>query len=137
MTFIKRFPLDTPYEDIRREARFQRKAASLGVSPNVIRCNQNSIVMENLHEKCIADKYGDSIEDVPLWIRETILDILYSLYSNGIEYIDVTPYNFVEKDGVVWILDFGHAREVGDEIEPYLDEVFASWNLSKWNPEFR
>jgi serine/threonine-protein kinase RIO1 len=81
--------------------------------------------------------YGDTIGDIPEWIQEAILDILYALYTVAkIEYIDVTPYNFIERDGVVWIIDFGHAKDVADEMDPYLDEVFASWNLSKWNPEF-
>lgn len=93
--------------------------------------------MEHLGAPCLADMYGDKIEDIPEWIREEILDILYMLYSTAkIEYIDVTPYNFVERDGVVWIIDFGHARKIGDEIDPYLDEIFTTWNLSKWNSEF-
>jgi RIO-like serine/threonine protein kinase len=94
--------------------------------------------MEDLATPSIADVYGDSIDHLPEWIREEILGILYSLYTIGnIEYIDVTPYNFIEKDGVVWIIDFGHARECQEEINPYLDELFANWSLTKWNPEFQ
>jgi tRNA A-37 threonylcarbamoyl transferase component Bud32 len=136
MSFIKRFP-NTPYEEIRREARLQRRAAALGISPNVKRCTTFTIVMENLNTPCLAEMYGDRIDDIPEWIREEILDILYALYTVAkIEYIDVTPYNFIERDGVVWIIDFGHAHDVSGEMDPYLDEVFATWNLSKWNPEF-
>lgn len=136
-SFVKRFE-GVPYEEIRREARLQRRAAALGVAPKVIRCTQNTIVMENLNERCLADVYGDSIDDIPEWIKEDILDILYALYMNAqIEYVDVTPYNFVEKDGVVWILDFGHASDVDyDNINPYLEELFSTWNLQKWNPDF-
>jgi tRNA A-37 threonylcarbamoyl transferase component Bud32 len=53
----------------------------------------------------------------------------------GIEYLDVTPYNFIEKDGTVYIIDFGHARNVSDYLDDYLDDIFANWKL-KWNPEF-
>lgn len=136
-SFVKRFK-DTPYEEIRREARLQRLAATIGVAPKVIRCTHNTIVMENLNERCLADVYGDDIDDIPEWIKDDILDILYLLYTNAeIEYVDVTPYNFVEKDGVVWIVDFGHARYVDyDNIDPYLEEVFTGWNLQKWNPDF-
>jgi RIO-like serine/threonine protein kinase len=135
-SFIKRFHPSTPYERIRMEARFQRVSASLGLSPIVIRCNRNAIVMEHLQTPCLADVYGDDIDELPEWIQESILDILYTLYCHGIEYVDVTPYNFIEKDGVVWVLDFGHARQVGDEIESYLNELFVNWKLTKWNPDF-
>lgn len=135
-SFIKRFS-NTPYEDIRREARLQRRAAAIGISPKVIRCNHTSIVMENVGEMSIADKYGEKIEDIPEWLKEDILDLLYTLYTVlAIEYVDVTPYNFIEKDGVVWIIDFGHAKNATYDLDPYLDEAFAEWNLTKWNPEF-
>lgn len=136
MSFIKRFP-NTPYAEIQREARLQRRAAALGLSPKVIRCTETTIVMENLKTPCLADVYGDTIDDIPEWIQDAILDILYALYTVAkIEYIDVTPYNFIERDGVVWIIDFGHAKDVTSEMDPYLDELFASWKLSKWNPDF-
>jgi tRNA A-37 threonylcarbamoyl transferase component Bud32 len=136
MSFIKRFP-STPYAEIQREARLQRRAATLGLSPKVIRCTETTIVMENLKTPCLADMYGDTIDDIPEWIQDAILDILYALYTVAkIEYIDVTPYNFIERDGIVWIIDFGHAKEATSEMHPYLDELFASWKLSKWNPDF-
>lgn len=136
-SFVKRFP-NTPYEEIRREARLQRRAAAMGLSPKIVRCTESTIVMEDLQTPCLAEMYGDSIDDIPEWIKEDILDILYCLRTVAkIEYIDVTPYNFIEKDGVVWIIDFGHAREAGSEIDPYLDELFANWSLSKWNPDFQ
>ena len=137
MSFIKRFCPSTPYEEIRREARLQRVAAGMGLAPRVTRCTKTAIVMEHLNAPCLAEVYGDDPEDVPQWIRDDILDILYTLYTIGeIEYIDVTPYNFVERDGVVWIIDFGHARRRTPNIDPYLDEVFATWEITKWNPDF-
>lgn len=133
--YIKRFK-NNSHETIRQEARFQRKASELGVSPRVIRCNQNSIVMENLNEPCIADKYGKDIDDIPEWIKKEIVNILFLLYSANIEYIDVTPYNFIEKDDRVWIIDFGHARVPDGEINWYLDDVFNKGYLEKWNEDF-
>ena len=137
MSFIKRFPTNVPYQEIRREARLQRLAAGIGLAPRIIRCNATSIVMENLQTPCLGDVYGDDPEDVPEWIREEILDILYTLYTMlDIEYIDVTPYNFIERDGIVWIIDFGHAHMVTNEVDPYLDTLFATWEITKWNPDF-
>lgn len=136
-SFVKRFK-DTPYEEIRREARLQRRAAAIGLSPRVIRCTHNSIVMENLNANCLADVYGENLEDIPDWIKSDIVDILYMLYMHvGIEYVDVTPYNFVEKDGFVWVVDFGHAREADYEnLDGFLDDTFSAWDLQKWNHDF-
>jgi RIO-like serine/threonine protein kinase len=134
--FIKRFPTNTPYEQIRKEARLQRHAFALGFAPKVIRCTSRTIVMENLNARCLADTYGDKIEDIPEWVKEDILDILYTLYSiGGIEYLDITPYNFIEVDGIVWIIDFGHARNTSENMDPFLEEIMNSWQL-KWNPDF-
>lgn len=136
-SFVKRFK-DTPYEDIRREARLQRRAAAIGISPSVIRCTHNSIVMENLQANCLADAYGESLDDIPDWIKADIVDILYMLYMHvGIEYVDVTPYNFVEKDGIVWVVDFGDAREADyDNPDDFLYDILGNWELQKWNCDF-
>ena len=99
MSFIKRFDSNTPYQEIRREARLQRISSDLGLSPRVVRCCATSIVMENMNSPSLAQVYGDDPADIPEWIREEILDILYALYTIAdIEYIDVTPYNFIERD---------------------------------------
>jgi RIO-like serine/threonine protein kinase len=94
--------------------------------------------MENLDANCLADVYGENLEDIPEWIKADIVDILYMLYMHvGIEYVDVTPYNFVEKDGIVWVVDFGHAREADyDKPDDFLDDTFASWELQKWNCDY-
>ena len=134
-SFIKRFK-NTSREEIQREGKLQRKAAAIGISPKVIRVNKQSIVMENLDEPCIADKYGANINDIPEWIKEEIVNILHTLYTMGIEYIDVTPYNFIEKDGIIYVIDFGHAHNVNDKIHYYLDEIFNTWYLEKWNEDF-
>ena len=137
MTFVKHFPPATSRAEIRREAEFQSQAAEIGLSPPVLRYTPTTIVMEHMNALCIADQYGDSIDAIPDWIREEIVAILYTVYVTlGIEYIDITPYNFIEKDGKVWVIDFGHAAKVTEEVHPFLEEVFDTWTLSKWNPDF-
>jgi tRNA A-37 threonylcarbamoyl transferase component Bud32 len=120
------------------EITLQRRAAKLGFAPDIIDTDcKTYITMDLIDDLSIADKYGDSIRKVPLDIREQILDILWILYSDAeIEYVDVTGYNFIEKDGKVWIIDFGHARKAGDEMDPFLVKIFNSWKLS-WNPKFK
>ena len=135
--FIKRFNGVSP-EEVKRESQLQKRAATAGFSPVVFRTNAKTICMHNLDEMCIADKYGEQIRMIPLWVRDQIVEILWSLYSDyGIQYIDVTPYNFIEKDGRVWIIDFGHAREIIEPLDPYLARIFDTWKLSRWNPRFK
>ena len=135
--YVKKF-IQVPMEQIKNEAQLQKRAAELGLSPVVHRFNKNSITMEHLGEMCIADKYGEQIRMIPKWIREQIIEILWTLYSElDIQYVDVTPYNFVEKDGHVWIIDFGHAKINPDSLDPYLEKLFNTWKLSRWNPRFK
>lgn len=135
--YTKKFKRTSP-NDIAREAELQHASHILGMSPKVIRYTKNSIVMEKINEMCIADKYGENIDDIPSAIKIKIFDILRRLYESlDIEYIDVTPYNFIEMDGRVWIIDFGHARYRGSEADCYLEEIFEEGSLTKWNPEFK
>ena len=140
MAYIKRFP-NTSAEDVLREATLQRLAAEYGLAPCVLETDEESfITMEDIGEMNLADLYGEKIEDIPVSIKRDIWNILWALYSCcGIEYTDVTPYNFIEKDGRVWILDFGHARKIirGD-IDPWLLDILCdeSTMLSEWNAEF-
>jgi len=139
MTYIKRFG-ETAAREVRREANMLKASAELGLSPAVIDTdNRTYIEMVDLEEMCIADKYGEDIENVPEEIQEDIYSILMTLYRvAGIEYCDVTPYNFIEKDGVVYVIDFGHARYVNEYelTDEYLIDVLCSGVL-RWNPEFR
>ena len=135
--FVKKFTNVEPAE-VKREAKLQKRAANIGLSPVVHRVTRNTITMENLQEMCIADKYGEQIRMIPKWIRDEIVEILWTLYADyGIQYIDVTPYNFIEKDGRVWIIDFGHAKENVELLDPYLCRIFDTWKLTRWNPRFK
>jgi tRNA A-37 threonylcarbamoyl transferase component Bud32 len=139
MTYIKRFG-ETAAKEVEREADMLKTSADLGLSPAVIDTdNRTYIEMEDLEEMCIADKYGEDIDDVPEEVQEDIYSILLTLYKvAGIEYRDVTPYNFIEKDGVTYVIDFGHARYVDEDelTDEYLIDVLCSGALM-WNPEFR
>jgi RIO-like serine/threonine protein kinase len=135
--FTKRFE-NTPLDEIRREASLQRKAAALGLAPAVRRCTSNSIVMVDLQAMCLGDKYGRNISDTPHWIQERILEILLTLRDTcKIEYTDITPFNFVEDDGVVWVIDFGDAKAIKADTprDDFLYDVLDYWVL-KWNPEY-
>jgi tRNA A-37 threonylcarbamoyl transferase component Bud32 len=130
---------NVPEERVAREVSFQREAAELGFAPKVIATdNKTFIKMQHLNEMCLADMYGDDVDDIPISVQEQIIDIVWLLYDLCyIEYLDVTPYNFIEKDGLVMIIDFGDARKRDDSNpNPFLQELFDTWKL-KWNPDFR
>ena len=140
MSYTKRFP-NTSAEDVLREVTLQRAAAEYGLAPDVLETdNASFITMEHMGSMNLAEMYGDTMEDIPETIKRDIWNILWALYSCcDIEYTDVTPYNFVEKDGRVWILDFGHARKInGGEIDDWLLSVLndESTTLSEWNADF-
>jgi RIO-like serine/threonine protein kinase len=140
MTYTKRFH-SLNCANIAREVELQRLASGYGLSPNVIDTdNMTYIAMEDLKAMNIADVYGDKIEDMPELIRREIWNILWFLYSCcNIEYVDVTPYNFVEKDGKIWIVDFGHAKKIKrGHIDPWLHGVLSDDRqmIYEWNAEF-
>jgi tRNA A-37 threonylcarbamoyl transferase component Bud32 len=92
--------------------------------------------MENIGDMAIAYKYGYDVEELPNDIRKQVYDLVYTLYQHGIQYTDITPYNFIEKDGKVWIIDFGHASNRKRLCE-YLKVLFNEGYLHGWNSEFR
>lgn len=140
MAYTKRFT-NTSAEDVLREVTLQRTASEYGLAPDVLDTdNATFITMENMGEMNLAEKYGDTMEDIPETIKRDIWNILWALYSCcNMEYTDVTPYNFMEKDGRVWVVDFGHARKInGGEIDEWLLSVLndETQMLSEWNADF-
>lgn len=118
------------------EIQLQRVAATHGFTPKVL--SQNGLVfeMENLNAPCLADVYGEAFHELPQWIQDEVRRIVAVLYEReGIEYVDITPYNFIEKNGKLWIIDFGHAYYT--EPMNYFLKEFLLGNESTWNPDFK
>ena len=122
---------------IRNEVELQKRAFRKGLAPKIINTDYKTFIkMEKIPEMCIADKYGEDIKKMPKDILKQIYKILYILYHEcHIQYVDVTPYNFIECDGKVWVIDFGDAIPVKKEW--YLEEVFDNEEVLEWNPDFR
>ena len=97
------------------------------------------IIMEDIGNDCIANTISDDPDDIPenIWkqIRE-IIKILF--YDEAIEYVDVTPYNFIEKNNKVYIIDFGDAywgNEDGIIISWFLEDFLLN-DHNYFNPDF-
>lgn len=129
---------DRSEEQIKKEVEFQTRASKLDLCPKIIDTDYKTFIdMEDLEEMCIAYMYGEDFKEMPKSILDEIYKILARLYLEcDIEYIDVTPYNFIEKGDKVWIIDFGDAREAPKK-DWYLNEVFKNKSVIQWNPDFR
>jgi tRNA A-37 threonylcarbamoyl transferase component Bud32 len=134
--YRKEFSATRP-RDIVREARLQRDSAKLGLSPAIIRTdNRTFIEMDLIPELTLFDRYGYDVEELPNEIRKQVYDIVDTLYRHGIQYVDITPHNFIEENGKVWIIDFGHASN-RKRLCKYLIKLFNQGYLFAWNADFR
>ena len=122
------------------EAELQRVASKYGFCPRILGTeiteHGTRIIMEDVEELSLADVYGTNPKDIPEWIWTEIremLDVLF--YEEGIEYVDITPYNFIEKDDRIYMIDFGDAKYTAGEPDWFLLEFLDGEN--SWNPDYK
>jgi len=123
---------------IDNEVELQKISILYGYSPQIIAVTDDEIYMEDLEAPCLADSYGEEASDIPEWIWDSIRSMLGSLYMyEDIEYVDITPYNFIEKDDKIYLIDFGHARykSKNHEMNWFLKDFLDGENA--WNPDFK
>lgn len=97
------------------------------------------IIMEKIEGKTLYEKYSDQACDIPESIWKSIHNIINILYyQEGIEYIDISPYNFIVKDEKVYIIDFGHAYWTGKDknIQNWFLKKFILEEINEFNPDF-
>ncbi len=136
--------------NILNEIKLQKIASTYGFTPKILDVvkteGEYHISMEHIEEECLANKYGEEPEDIPKQYWNQIKSILNVLFDReGIEYIDITPYNFIEKDNKLYLIDFGHAF-LTPKLNPkkliptnwflrdFLDRTKQVW---EFNPDFR
>lgn len=124
------------------EVYLQSIAARMGIAPKIYDVKKGSenwiITMDDLgHTNTLSYIYGEDAEKLPEWIWDEIRFIMNILLDSGIEYVDITPYNFMEVDGKIYVIDFGDARYVRREVPMnwFLKEFLDGHN--GWNPDFR
>jgi tRNA A-37 threonylcarbamoyl transferase component Bud32 len=130
---------------VRKSAELQRIAADLLLAPRIISTdNETYIDMELIDEMCIADKWGEDLDELDNVLAESIRygiwHILFTLHHIGMEYLDVTPYNFIEKDGRVWVIDFDDVKLLdkgAQTTNPYLKPIVEANKKVYWNPIFK
>ena len=137
--YTKHFQTESE-EDVVREARLQTIAHEFVATPRILECQPTFITMEHVDGMTVADMYGSDIRRVPHAVKREIYEIVHTLYKKaGIQYIDVTGYNFLidENTGGIWVIDFGHARQQLEPLDPYLERLFKMERLTRWNSVFK
>ena len=128
------------FETAELEIEIQQISARYGFSPKVLTIEHISdeetmIGMDDLDADTLFEIYGDSPENVPAWIWDSIRAMVSTLYEEeGIEYPDITPYNFIEKGDRIYMIDFGDAKYAEGEQNWFLAEFLEGSNM--WNPDF-
>ena len=95
--------------------------------------NEKILVMQKICNMSVADFYGEDIINVPHKILNDIQRQIKKLYEFGVCYPDITGYNFVEKDGKVFIVNF---RNACFNKEDAFVEKFIHTQMCNWNPEY-
>jgi tRNA A-37 threonylcarbamoyl transferase component Bud32 len=134
--FIKEVGLETS----ENEVELQTIASKYGFCPKIISTTNADkkcfIVMEDLEEDSLGDVYGEDPTKIPEWIWSKIREMITTLLEEeGIEYRDINPYNFIEKDNQVYMIDFGDAKYKNGEINWFLQEFIDGEN--SWNPDYK
>jgi len=93
-----------------------------------------TICMQKIRGISVADFYGEDASNVPVWVFDKIRFIIKTLYMNGIEYPDITGYNFMLCEGKIYIIDFGHACAKKLIKNNFIDNFINGYN--GWNVEF-
>jgi tRNA A-37 threonylcarbamoyl transferase component Bud32 len=136
-TFIKRIPIDQDYAN---EVDLQNVAAVYGFCPCIIDVEITDteciVTMEYLGDGILADIYGEDPSNVPVEVWDDIRRIVTILYEiEGIEYPDITPYNFIKVKDKIYIIDFGDAKYRDKETNWFLAEFMDGEN--SWNPDYK
>ena len=113
---MKKFKKTKSIDCIHREADFQKRASKHGITPVIHEVDEfgRSIVMDKLDEN-LPDhirKAGSLSPD----LQKQIINIIKKLDDIGIFHADPNPFNFMIKNGKVFIIDFGFAKDIDDQL---------------------
>jgi tRNA A-37 threonylcarbamoyl transferase component Bud32 len=96
-----------------------------------------TMTMRKIPQMSIADMYGDDKKDLPPKLWTSIREIIVKLNEIGINYPDITPYNFIEWGDKVWVIDFGDASIQAKKNKPDKFMIKFINGQNSWNEKFR
>jgi len=88
------------------------------------------MVMHKINALNLSDMFGENASDIDEYYFDEIRTIIQTLSDNGIEYPDITGYNFIEHANKIWIIDFEHAHIRDTFVNKFIQ------GRNKWNPRF-
>ena len=95
------------------------------------------LTLVKINNMNVSDMYGEKISQVPKSLVKEIQKIIKTLHDNNVEYPDITGYNFIEMDDMVWIIDFEHSSIIeNNKVKDSFVTKFIN-GLNKWNPNFK
>ena len=98
------------------------------------------MVMRKVGKNNLSHNYGELATDVPDELFDEVVKIVRTLVSHGIDYPDLTGYNFVEDTdtyGKIWIIDFEHASIALSKEITNIHIINICNGKKIWNPDFR
>jgi len=111
-------------------------------TPEIVEYDEKNkiMVMMKVGKNNLSHNYGENATDVPDELFDNVVKIVRTLVLHGINYPDLTGYNFVEDTetyGKIWIIDFEHATLMHPNVITNI-HIKNICNGSKvWNPDFR
>jgi tRNA A-37 threonylcarbamoyl transferase component Bud32 len=98
-----------------------------------------TMIMEKINNMNISDAYGEDAINVPKNIFKLMQEIIKKLYYSGIEYPDITGYNFILYKKKMYLIDFEHCNfftnETMEKIDPFIVKFIKG--ACEWNPKYK
>jgi len=97
------------------------------------------MVMEKIMNMNISDEYGEDAKNVPKKLFKTMQEIIKKLYYAGIEYPDITGYNFIFCNNKMYLIDFEHSKPFSNETMHQVDPFVIKFikGSCEWNPIYK
>ena len=104
--------------------------------PILYDADKRILVLEHITGMSVSDLHGEGADLIAPELFERIRSMVRTLAERGIEYRDITGYNFMlDDEGRLWIIDFEHAARKEIITDDFVDHFLRG--LNAWNEEFR
>jgi tRNA A-37 threonylcarbamoyl transferase component Bud32 len=114
---LKQFSKSKSSNNLEKEANFLKIAGNAEISPKMIEYNlDKKYIVMDLLDKSLFDILKENKGKISIEYQKRIIEICKLLDKLGIFHGDPSPLNFMEKDGKLYIIDFGFSKEINDDI---------------------
>jgi tRNA A-37 threonylcarbamoyl transferase component Bud32 len=108
---MKKFKNNKSKNNIEKEGELLKEAAKCNLSPKVIEIDlENKFIVMDKLDKSLFDILKENEGKMSLEYQKRFIDICKQLDNLGISHGDPSPLNFMEKEGKLYIIDFGFGK---------------------------